>query len=455
MRLTLGVVVSVVALGCGGGMTQIGGAGGGSASGGGSAGDGGPTGGGSSSGGGASSGGGSSLPACVDNDNDGVTNCQLDCNDADPNVKPGAMETKNSVDDDCDGKVDNHIAGQDADMDGTPYPADCNDDEPLVGPNAIEDAMNKVDDNCNGMVDEAIADCDAAATGTTPAAFASAIGACSPMAATTPAGAAGQRSIRAKFGEGFTPRSGTKMVMLSTGQAVDQIDMPTYQPQPGTQFASSVAHPLYSPPRCAAPIGTPPARDMAELRIQLKVPQNAKNVSFNFAFFSAEYPEWVCTEYNDRFIAILESEALVPSMLPARQCLTGTAKPTCNVSYDDKGQPVSINNGFFDICDSASGGTGANAWTNTCTKPATMMNKTGYEVTKYDDETVGNPQRRAGGSTGWLTTTAPVKPNETITLRFIVLDEGDARLDSAVLLDNLKWGVTAVSAPVTVDPGIN
>ena len=61
----------------------------------------------------------------------------------------------------------------------------------------------------------------------------------------------------------------------------------------------------------------------------------------------------------------------------------------------------------------------------------------------------------AGGATGWLTTKAPVKPGETITLRFLVLDEGDAKLDSAVLIDNFKWDTTSVAAPVTVDPGIN
>ena len=66
-----------------------------------------------------------------------------------------------------------------------------------------------------------------------------------------------------------------------------------------------------------------------------------------------------------------------------------------------------------------------------------------------------NQVKMAGGSTGWLKSTAPVKPGETIVLRFIVLDEGDSYLDSAVLIDNIVWGVTAVTAPVTVDPGIN
>ena len=192
---------------------------------------------------------------------------------------------------------------------------------------------------------------------------------------------------------------------------------------------------------------------MSELEVVLKVPQNAKNLSFNFAFLSSEYPEWVCTAYNDRFLAILESQALNPGLLTPPDggspgsCVTGAPTPTCNTSFDGTGQPVSVNNGFFDICVTASGGTGAGAWTNTCTKPTSLLAMTGYDLMQSG--------QMIGGSTGWLTTTAPVKPGETIKLRLIVLDEGDSYLDSAVLIDNFKWGVTGVTAPVTVDPGIN
>src|SRR5687767_15495555 len=58
---------------------------------------------------------------------------------------------------------------------------------------------------------------------------------------------------------------------------------------------------------------------------------------------------------SDRFIAVLESTALDPTKLPPGQCRTGTTTPSCNISYDSGGQPVTINNGFFDVCDSYSG----------------------------------------------------------------------------------------------------
>jgi hypothetical protein len=44
-----------------------------------------------------------------------------------------------------------------------------------------------------------------------------------------------------------------------------------------------------------------------------------------------------------------------------------------------------------------------------------------------------------GGSTGWLTTTAPVNPGEEITLHFSIWDTGDHAWDSTVLMDNFRW----------------
>jgi hypothetical protein len=442
-KLSIALVAAGL-LACGGGTTTVvggsGGAGAGAAGGG--------AGGGSATGGGSGGSGGGTVQTCPDTDGDGYSACTLDCNNNDAKIHPGATETANGIDDDCDGKTDNKVAGQDFDKDGTAYPQDCNDDETLVGPNAIEDATNKVDDNCNGQVDEAPTDCEGQIAGVTAPDYARAIGICSYLTGSSfPVGNATARAIRAKFGDQWTPKQGAKMVMISSGLAKDQIDDSAYNPQPGKDFNTTNTHPLWAAPRCAAPSSAPAAEDMTELKLQLKVPQNAKGISFQFNFFSAEYPEWVCTEYNDRFIAILESSALDTSKLPQGNCIANTNPPQCNVSFDDKGQVVSINNGFFDVCDSASGTSGGQPWSNTCTKPKSMLTKTGYEVADVAGRTTG-------GATGWLTTKAPVKPGETITLRFVILDEGDAYLDSAALIDNFKWEFTSVPAPVT-EPGIN
>lgn len=82
-----------------------------------------------------------------------------DCDDGDSAVHPGATETCNSTDDDCDGSVDEGLTF-DADGDGFTSPIscegsanDCNDNNANVFPGAPE-ACNSIDDDCDGQVDE-------------------------------------------------------------------------------------------------------------------------------------------------------------------------------------------------------------------------------------------------------------------------------------------------------------
>ena len=65
-----------------------------------------------------------------DGDGDGYTP-PADCNDANAEVHPGAIEVAaNTIDEDCDGRL------ADADNDGFDAPADCDDSEPNVHPGA-------------------------------------------------------------------------------------------------------------------------------------------------------------------------------------------------------------------------------------------------------------------------------------------------------------------------------
>ncbi len=100
-----------------------------------------------------------------------------DCDDTDPTVFPGAPETCNGVDDDCDGTIDEDDAIDasiwyaDTDADGygdalttdtectqpSGYVADntdCDDTDAAIHPSATE-VCNGVDDDCDGAIDEA------------------------------------------------------------------------------------------------------------------------------------------------------------------------------------------------------------------------------------------------------------------------------------------------------------
>src|SRR5207244_4052561 len=55
---------------------------------------------------GLASGGRYALGQSVDDDGDGVSECEGDCNDQDSAIHPGAEEICNGLDDNCDGTVD-------------------------------------------------------------------------------------------------------------------------------------------------------------------------------------------------------------------------------------------------------------------------------------------------------------------------------------------------------------
>jgi len=103
----------------------------------------------------------------------GWTTDATDCNDTDATVHPTAPEACNGVDDDCDVDVDEDVLSTffvDADGDGwgssavtacdppsgtVPSSGDCDDANAAVHPGATETA-NGIDDDCDGAVDEAL-----------------------------------------------------------------------------------------------------------------------------------------------------------------------------------------------------------------------------------------------------------------------------------------------------------
>ena len=88
----------------------------------------------------------------VDDDGDGLAECEGDCDDLDPAIFEGADEVCDGLDNDCD----EVIADDESDDDGDGYRIcedDCDDADEDVHPGADE-ACNAIDDDCDGTADE-------------------------------------------------------------------------------------------------------------------------------------------------------------------------------------------------------------------------------------------------------------------------------------------------------------
>jgi len=405
-------------------------------------------------------------------------------------VTPQGEVCANSIDDNCNGSVDED---EDADGDGfRTCGGDCCDattdgcgDPALVNPGAFEAAGNSVDDDCDGTVDNNLAAaCDTGLMSNSGTAmdYAKAMELCQTATMTDskwgvisaklvlPSGSgtpnSGQRSIRSNFG-GTMKQAGNSMVMLSTGRAAGNGQSnPAYAAfQGGLDLAASSAMPadwlaannnnLPNAPGCPEPNGGLTAHDPIMLELKVRAPTNAKSFKLSTNFFSAEYPEWVCSAFNDFFVVLLDSTWTGSPANPADKNLAVYKSPQ-NQTY-----PVGVNlafgnTGLFTDCKNGPTGCaeGSVAGTiSTCTGTNGLAG-TGFDGTNPSPQFSGDAgycgtNNQAGGGTGWLVTSGNVKGGEIITLRIAVWDTSDGYYDSLALIDNFEWSVDA-STPGTV-----
>ncbi len=194
------------------------------------------------------------------------------------------------------------------------------------------------------------------------------------------------------------PTQGSTFALLSTGRA-DVIHCTSDGLNPGSERGSWFAGGQYPESYHHDPF------DEAKLTLTLQVPSYMHYLYYDVQFFSAEYPEYVGSQYNDKFTITVNS-------------------PSKGIST----YVIDVNSGDFVLNADDILGTGYNIF-------ATSGNPEGVDWVSTTPITHGAD----AGATALITRENPVSPNETIIVTFDIIDTGDNQFDSAAFIDNLVF----------------
>jgi hypothetical protein len=349
---------------------------------------------------------------------------------------------------------------------------DCDDGNPLINPNAFEVPANALDDDCDFQFDEPSASCDTGLPSNSSDArqYAAAMDLCRTTRETsrgwglirgsltltngadTPA--AQSRSIRSAFGPGNAPEAGLAMAVLSTGAAAavgqtnppfadfqDGVDTGTQSPPPADWLAANGGV-FPNAPGCPDANDSSTAYNPVMLTLRVRVPSNARSFRVASSFLSSEYPEWVCSAFNDYFVALLDSAFAGAPANPGDKNLALYTTPSGDY-------PVGVNlafgnTGLFTQCENGDIGCagGVPGTISTCTGTSGLTG-TGMDFAVPPSEACGSNDL-TGGGTDWLVIKGNVVPGETLELRLGLWDTGDGLYDSVLLLDAFQWSLDVV-----------
>jgi hypothetical protein len=364
-----------------------------------------------------------------DHDKDGWTVTQGDCNDCDPNVNPGALDIVNYVKD-ANGKPTTMPSDKqvDEDCDGTPtmpgakLSCDAGLGEDVKDPFDSARAMGL----CNVKVEENPADPKQRKWGVIKAGFNKISG----VFLKSPIDPGLQMGILKNFGTATQPREGERIFGLSSGiaRATGQPGFPGDTCGQSEQTGPASFPPGFPKSGSCGETGDP--YDGVALDLQIRVPTNAHSMSFNFRFFTCEFPTFVCQVYNDVFAVIM-----TPSPLMAGNKMADKTNSSADVAFDDKQNVIGVNNQAF----------------LTACAPGTS----GYNACKGENELAGSGFETHAAS-AWLQSQVPVPAGQIIYLRFAIWDSADGVLDSSAVVDNFQFSADEGTGVVTkVDPPIN
>ena len=188
------------------------------------------------------------------------------------------------------------------------------------------------------------------------------------------------------------PTHGQTFALLSTGVAGTPI-VTTDETNPGDERGTWFNNKYGNP------------RDAATLTMVLKVPMYMHYLYYDVQFFSAEFPEYIGSKFDD--------DLTITVVSPSK----GTSKYVFNV-----------NSGYFVLNSNNIDGTGFDIF-------AQSGNPADVDIV---DTTPRSPGADAGASS-LIVEGSPVSPNEQITVTVKIEDVGDNQFDSAAFIDNFRF----------------
>ncbi|MEW5740975.1 MAG: choice-of-anchor L domain-containing protein [Myxococcota bacterium] len=354
-----------------------------------------------------------------------------------------------------------------------------------VNPGAVEALDNGVDDNCNGLLDTAdtldTQPCDSSLgpRAGDPLDFARALGLCRTttesertwgvlsaeiLLANGDAGVPPESTaIRPGFGT-LAPQEGARLVVLATEVAADSVQTNPKLGDPVANTAVDIDNchapaciddwfrasrlPIKAPgklpdtPACGmSGSSSSTANDSVMLRLRVRAPTNAVSFRLKTRFFSDEYPEFVCSRFNDQMVLLIDT--------PGASVRNPTDKNLMTYSLDGGAWPVGINlaagTPLFQSC--VPRADSPMCWNESVNDNSCKQGPSALAQTQFGQVVSTGGQCLSGGATAWMGTRGNVKPGGIFELRAVIWNVNDHDFDSLVLLDDFEWSV------VEVEPG--
>ena len=156
--------------------------------------------------------------------------------------------------------------------------------------------------------------------------------------------------------------------------------------------------------------GNGAANDLLWFQFETQVPGGTHGFTFDFAYFSVEFTNYIGTTFNDMFVVWSNSETYTGNL-----CFINDQPCTVTALGVDPWNPQQLyTESSIELID-----TGFYGWN--------------------------------GGGTGWFEAKGSAAPGESLQLTWAIFDMGDTVLDTAVIIDNFQWDCEGCT-PSEVNP---